>query len=156
LGGCIFLGWDAGAVASWSRNDTTVAHSSAEVEIKAIDMWILEALHIVEILELSLNYIPDEPIKLYVDSKSAIDLCTTLKSNHKTKHINMRINFIREQILRGFLVLCFVAGEDNVADMLTKPLTTGPFQGHRAVLMQGHGGKQVAHVHIFDAASYDD
>jgi len=40
----------------------------------------------------------DEPIKIYVDNKSAIELCTVLKTTHKTSAINVRVNFIRQCI----------------------------------------------------------
>jgi hypothetical protein len=45
LGGCAFMGLDAGAVLSFSRNDSimsSLSHSSTEAEIKAVDELMRE------------------------------------------------------------------------------------------------------------------
>ena len=81
------------------------------------------------------------PTKVLVDTKSGIDLVSTLKTGHKTKHINMRINFIRQCINDGIISLFFCKSEHNVADVLTKPLTGKLYDNHTHVIMQGHGGK---------------
>jgi hypothetical protein len=59
---------------------------------------------------------------IYTDSKSSIDLLSTLKSNENTKHINVRIYFIRESLNANKIQLKFIGTNDNVADGLTKPL----------------------------------
>jgi hypothetical protein len=45
-----------------------------------------------------------------------------LKQTHKARNINMRIQFIRECINNGLIVLLLIRSEDDVADVLTKPL----------------------------------
>ena len=151
LGGCIFLNRYSGAIKSFSKTDTqrtdarsdvgTLSHSSTEAEIKAIDEWLREVIHIVDILEFLMGRRYDKPVVLYVDNKSAIELCNSLKQNHKVKHINMRIAFIRELIKSKFVVLKFVGTADNTADLLTKPLAVVLFTKHRCTLLTGHGGK---------------
>jgi hypothetical protein len=56
------------------------------------------------------------------------------------QQINLRIHFIREMILKGFLTIHFVPTEENVADMLTKSLGKKGFPRHRQKLMYGHDG----------------
>ena len=56
------------------------------------------------------------------------------------KHINMRINFIREQINAGFIELHFVPTKFNVADILTKPLSYDMYIFLRNYLLNGFGG----------------
>ena len=142
LGGCVFMGLDAGAVANFSRNDTilsTLSHSSTEAEIRAVDLLLRELMHIIDICDcIQLYY--TEPIIVYCDNASAITLCETLKSTHRTKHINMIINFIRDKINDHFIELHFVPSEYNVADILTKPLAKDSFTRHRDILMNGHKG----------------
>jgi hypothetical protein len=142
LGGCIFMGYDSGAVSSFSRNDTIVSslsHSSTEAEIRAIDLILRDLIHILDICScIKLNFKSAVPV--YCDNKSAILLCETLKSTHRTKHINMIINFIREKINERIIELHFVPSEYNVADILTKPLAKDLFLKHRDVLMNGHKG----------------
>lgn len=142
LGGCVFMNTDSGAVCSFSRNDTkpsSLSHSSCEAEIKAMDEWVREVIHIMDMYSFLCGPY-DEPVHLFVDSLSAIQLCETLKQSHKVKHINMRIHAIREMIEDGFLVLHFIRTEKNVADVLTKALAEILFAAHRQVLLEGHGG----------------
>ena len=142
LGGCVFMGYDSGAVASFSRNDTIVSslsHSSTEAEIRAIDLLLRDLIHILDICSsINLNY--QSAVIVYCDNNSAILLCETLKSTHRTKHINMIINFIREKINERIIELHFVPSEYNVADILTKPLAKDLFLRHRDILMNGHKG----------------
>ena len=82
----------------------------------------------------------DTCVPVLVDSKSAILLCNTLKSTTKTKHINLRINYIRELINARIISLHFIVSEENVADLLTKALPTVRFERHTNILMRGHNG----------------
>ena len=75
--------------------------------------------------------------KVYMDNKSAIELCSTLKSTYKTSAINMRINFIRECINRKIISLHFISTEKNVADLLTKALGVDLLQQHRFRILHG-------------------
>lgn len=133
----------SGAVKSFSKNDTTpssLSHSSTEAEIKAIDEWIREVIHIIDIVSYLCADTVKKPVKLFVDNKSAIELCETLKQNHKVKHINLRIHYIREVIEAGLVELHFCPSEFNVADMLTKALAGPHFEALRDILFNGHKG----------------
>jgi hypothetical protein len=144
LGGCVFMNYESGAIRTFSRNSTTagttLSHSSTESEIKAIDEVIRELMHIMDIVRFMAGKY-DEPIIIYVDNKSAITLMETLKTNNRVKHINLRINFIREMIKCRFIELHFVPTAYNVADVLTKPLDVATFIRLRDIMMNGHGGK---------------
>jgi hypothetical protein len=144
-------GYSSGAVFSFSRNDTirnvrqtimsSLSHSSTEAEIKALDVLILEILHILDVTRF-LACEQELPIKLYCDNKSAAMIFATLKSNHKVKRLNMRIQFICELIQDGTIAIHFVPTKFNVADMLTKALPKREFELLRHILMKGHGGKE--------------
>ncbi len=136
LGYCQFLGMDSGCIQATSINDTTISHSSMEAEIKALDACILSVIHIRNLMEFvhrQINY----PTIIFIDSKSAIDLVTTLKINHKSRHINMRINFIRRCINDRIISIHFISSEKNVADTLTKPLSGDIFKRHSEKLLYG-------------------
>jgi len=149
LGGCVFMNNTSGAIFSFSRNDTirnilgsilsSLSHSSTESEIKAIDVLITELLHILDIARFVAG--PMElPIIVYCDNQSANLIFETLRTNHKVKHLNMRIQAIREQIIMGNFAIHFVPTAYNVADILTKALPQAQFEFLRNILMQGHGG----------------
>jgi hypothetical protein len=141
LGGCIFLGLESGAIESWSLNDSLVSHSSMESEIRALDLLIRVMIHIRQLM-MFMNLLPidAEPTILYVDNESMITRSATLKSAPKTRHINMAINYIREQINERSISLVWIPTDKNVADLLTKPLAKDPFERHAAKLLSGHGG----------------
>eukprot|EP01034_Spumella_vulgaris_P047527 gene47527-biopygen36851 len=84
------------------------------------------------------------PVKIYCDDKSAKMLFETLKTNHRVKHINVRIQSIRELITQGIFAIHFVPTAHNVADILTKALPVTQFKFLRNILMLGHGGQEPA------------
>lgn len=61
-------------------------------------------------------------IPFFVDNKSAIDTATGESINCRSKHIERRYHFIREQCQAGFLKIHQIPTEDMLADHLTKPL----------------------------------
>ena len=46
----------------------------------------------------------------------------------KTKHILRAANFLRDLVARRYFTVVKIAGEDNVADMLTKPVSVAVYR----------------------------
>ncbi|GKD92567.1 hypothetical protein Tco_1372404, partial [Tanacetum coccineum] len=61
-------------------------------------------------------------IPLYCDNKSAITLCCNNVQHPRSKHIDIRHHFIKEQVENGVVELYFVRTEYQLADIFTKPL----------------------------------
>ncbi|GJU55418.1 retrovirus-related pol polyprotein from transposon TNT 1-94 [Tanacetum coccineum] len=61
-------------------------------------------------------------IHLYCDNKSAIALCCNSVQHSRSKHIDIRHHFIKEQVENGVVELYFVKTEYQLADIFTKPL----------------------------------
>ncbi|GKB19453.1 retrovirus-related pol polyprotein from transposon TNT 1-94 [Tanacetum coccineum] len=61
-------------------------------------------------------------IPLYCDNKSAIALCCNNVQHSRSKHIDIRHHFIKEQVENGVVELYFVRTEYQLADIFTKPL----------------------------------
>jgi hypothetical protein len=139
LGGCLFLGLDSGAIHSFSKKETTVSHSSTESELKALDELVRVIIHTRNLLSF-IGYPQEEPTVVHIDNNSAIELCKTLRTTSKTRHVNVVINFIREQINARVVRLLFVPTLDNVADIFTKPLARELYTKHQNTLMHGFGG----------------
>ena len=69
-----------------------------------------------------------ENLDLYCDNQSALDLSNNPMHHEKTKHIDVKLNFIRD-ILEKFKF--FILKNDikvNPTDMLTKSLPTEKFK----------------------------
>lgn len=66
-------------------------------------------------------------IPLYCDNTSAIAISNNPVMHPKTKHIEVRYHFIRDHVLKKHISLEHVATEDQLADILTKPLPDARF-----------------------------
>ncbi|GJR92100.1 retrovirus-related pol polyprotein from transposon TNT 1-94 [Tanacetum coccineum] len=61
-------------------------------------------------------------IPLYCDNKSAIALCCNNVQHSRSKHIDVRCHFIKQQVENGVVELYFVGTEYQLADIFTKSL----------------------------------
>jgi hypothetical protein len=136
LGGAFFITKDSGAICSYSKKDISVSHSSTEAEIKAIDLCIRTIIYLRDLLR-ELGYPQHDPTKLYVDNKSAMQICESLKGHNRIKHLNVRINYIRQMVNARVVELLFVPSAENVADILTKPLARPAFERCSYRLLKG-------------------
>lgn len=145
LGGCIFLGLDSGAFYSFSTNSTLVAQSSTHSEIMAIFKTVRYIIHTRNLLKF-LGRECTEPTTIYVDNKSAIEICNELKNPAKTGSINMQIQTIREHLNNKEIKLVFIPTRLNVADVLTKSLPRERHDYHTHKLLCGFDGLEVRTV----------
>nr|GFB15593.1 hypothetical protein [Tanacetum cinerariifolium] len=67
-------------------------------------------------------------IPLYCDNRSAIALCYNNVQHSRSKHIDIRHHFIREQVERGVVELYFVTTNYQLADIFTKALPRQRFK----------------------------
>nr|GEY48126.1 retrovirus-related Pol polyprotein from transposon TNT 1-94 [Tanacetum cinerariifolium] len=67
-------------------------------------------------------------IPLYYDTRSAIALCCNNVQHFRSKHINIRHHFIREQVKRGVVKLYFVTTNYQLANIFTKALRRQQFE----------------------------
>ncbi|GJX65554.1 integrase, catalytic region, zinc finger, CCHC-type containing protein [Tanacetum coccineum] len=61
-------------------------------------------------------------IPMYCNNKSAIALCCNNVQHSRSKHIDIRYHFIKEQVENGVVKLYFVRTEYQLADIFTKAL----------------------------------
>ncbi|GJV52924.1 retrovirus-related pol polyprotein from transposon TNT 1-94 [Tanacetum coccineum] len=67
-------------------------------------------------------------IPLYCDNRSAIALCCNNVQHSRSKHIDIRHHFIREQVEKGVVELYFVTTDYQLADIFTKALSRERFE----------------------------
>nr|GFA35615.1 retrovirus-related Pol polyprotein from transposon TNT 1-94 [Tanacetum cinerariifolium] len=106
---------------SWSsKRQKSAAISSTEAEYIALSgccaqiLWMRSQL---SDYDLVFNKIP-----MYCDNKSAIALCCNNVQHSRSKHIDIRYHFIKEQVEQGVIELYFVNTEYQLADLFTKAL----------------------------------
>ncbi|GKD58015.1 retrovirus-related pol polyprotein from transposon TNT 1-94 [Tanacetum coccineum] len=73
--------------------------------------------------EFAFNKIP-----LYCDNKSVIDLCCNNVQHLRSKHIDVKYHFIKEQVKNGVVELYFIRTEYQLVDIFTKSLTRERFE----------------------------
>lgn len=120
---------------TWKRKkQTMVAKSSAKVEYRAMAtatseiVWLRALLH-----ELNCNP-SSEPTKLYCDNQAAVHIASNPVFHEQTKHIEVNCHFVREKILDKTITTPYICSKDQIADILTKALPPGVFQGLRCKL----------------------
>lgn len=111
-----------GSPITWKSNkQTIVATSSAEAEFIAMSSATKEIAwlrRLVECFDIKQN----GPVQLNTDSQAAIAMVVKPKLGARTKHIDTKFHHVKEAVNSGEIELNFVPGENNVADILTKPL----------------------------------
>ena len=65
---------------------------------------------------------------IYRDNWSFIRLSVNLVFHDKSKHIGIKYHFIRDMVEKGAVKLLYVTTNEQVADVLTKPLSKVKFE----------------------------
>jgi hypothetical protein len=117
-----------GNLVTWrSKKQKVVARSSAEAEFRGLAKGICELLWVRRVLqELGLDH--QEPMQLYCDNKSAIEIARNPIHHDRTKHVEIDRHFIKEKLDSKIIDLVFVRSEDQVADVLTKAVSSRLFR----------------------------
>ncbi|KAJ9552126.1 hypothetical protein OSB04_016171 [Centaurea solstitialis] len=114
-----------------STRQKSVSRSSTEAEYKALAnastelVWTKNLLH-----ELGLT--TNQPPTLFCDNTGATYLCANPVYHSRMKHIALDYHFVREQVSAGKLRVLHISSQDQLADMLTKPLARAPFLRNRS------------------------
>ncbi|GMF26136.1 unnamed protein product [Phytophthora fragariaefolia] len=113
----------AGGPVAWAaRRQSIVALSTAEAEYAAACEACQEGQAIKNIL-MELSATREISFKLGVDSQAAIALATHPTYSRKTRHIELRLHYVRGMANQGNVMLLKVSGDENPADRLTKAIT---------------------------------
>ena len=118
----------SGTAISWrSKKQTTVALSTAEAEYVSLAAAAQEAIWLRLLLK-TLGQDTANVIKIYEDNNSAICIAKNPVTHARTKHIDIKYHFIRDQIDRQVLEVDYCCTQEMVADILTKPLAKDQFE----------------------------
>lgn len=56
---------------------------------------------------------------LHCDNTSTVNIAKNLVFHHRTKHIEIDVHFVREQVARGVIKLAPISGDDQIANIFT-------------------------------------
>ena len=113
-----------GNLVTWrSKKQNVVARSSAEVEYRAMSHGVCELLWL-RILMGELGFNLEKPVNLYCDNKAAISIAHNPVQHDRTKNVEVDRHFIKEKLTNGIISVPFVKSEDQLADILTKAVSS--------------------------------
>ncbi|PKI35921.1 hypothetical protein CRG98_043675 [Punica granatum] len=115
------------------RRSRTVARSSTESEYKSLANATAEILWLQSLLR-ELEVSQCHPPTLWCDNISAIYLTAILIFHARIKHIEIDYHFVRERFMRKQLSIRFINSDDQLADALTKGLSSSRFADIRSKL----------------------
>lgn len=116
-----------GTTISWKSNrKSVVALSTTEAEYIVVSEALKEAMWLKEMIEEM--GIHQEGFKVHCDNQSAIHLIKHQVFHERSKHIDVKLHFVRDIINKGLVKVVKISIEDNPADMLTKALPTAKFK----------------------------
>lgn len=118
---------------SWrSIKQKSVSLSSMESEFIALTEATKELIWLQNILNECKTYelISENIIKavLLIDNQAAIDFVKSPVENYRTKHIDVKLFFVRDLIYQELFHVKYVQSKNNCADIFTKPLTKSDLQ----------------------------
>ena len=116
-----------GAVSWLSKKQATVALSTAEAEYVALSAATQEAIWLRRLLT-DVGESLEDPVVINEDNQGAIAMAKNPVGHARTKHIDIRYHFVREGVQNGAIILKYVATDEMIADILTKPLPKHPFE----------------------------
>jgi len=98
-----------------------VALLTVEAEYMAFSRATTQALWINKYL-CKIGLLLSRPITIYADNKGLITYCLNDKNHRQTKHINIRLHFVKDQVKFGKVNFEDIPTANNIADLFTKPL----------------------------------
>ena len=104
-----------------SRLQPHVSLSSCESEYTTASKVSCEILWMRYLFE-ELGYDMTRPSLLFVDNKSAIQVLKHPEHQSTMKHVHRAYHWIREQVEQRTIAVCHIPGDENPADIFTKPL----------------------------------
>jgi hypothetical protein len=88
-----------------------VARSSAETEYRAMTLSLCEMMWVKSLLS-ELRLFRGEPLQLWCDSKSTINIANNPVQHDRTKHVEINRFFIKEKLNSGALNLNYVKSKE--------------------------------------------
>jgi bifunctional DNase/RNase len=113
---------------SWlSKKQSSISLSTTEADYIATTTcctyvsWMKQTLK-----DIQVDY--DEPIPIYCDNTSAINISKNLVMHSKTKNIPIKYHFLEEHVAEKNIKVEYVCTKEQVENIFTKPLPRESFE----------------------------
>ena len=110
-----------------------MALSTVEAEYVAACLASCEAVWLRKLLS-DLFDLRVDATCIYCDNQICVNLSKNLLFHDKSKHIDIKYHYVRDMVQRGAVKLQYVATNEKIADVLTKPLARVKFEYFREKL----------------------
>jgi histone deacetylase 1/2 len=135
MSGYCFALTDNGPLVSWqARKQGCIALSSCEAEYVALSQAAQEMVFLSGLINdigIEVREIPT----LFCDNQGSVALASNSMCNKRSKHIDIRHHFIRDQVKSSKVKVTYVSTRENWADLFTKNLSNPRFAELSLVLM---------------------
>ena len=116
------------------RVTADAARSSAESELRALDLGSRDALWIRKLAKAFRMPEGDLPVPIYEDNQACFYIAKNNKWTSATKHVANMYFAVRDDIIDERIDLLPVDSKDNLADIFTKPLRQKNFEKFRSAI----------------------
>ncbi|PON92598.1 hypothetical protein TorRG33x02_116920, partial [Trema orientale] len=130
--GAVFL-LNFGVVTWSSKKQQIVTFSTTEIEFVTTASSSCQVIWLRRLLEV-LHSKQQGPTMINCDNLSAIKLSKNPVLHGRSKHIDVRYHFLPDLCKNGVIELVFCKSEDQLANILTKPLKLAIFMKLRSML----------------------
>ena len=125
-----------GPLISWkSRKQPTVALSTCEAEYVALANAVQEAKFLNQICKDMKVSINQGKSLIRIDNQGAMNLAKNPVHHQRTKHIDIKYHFIRQEIQEGRINLEYIPTEQNTADIFTKAANKNKLERFRTNML---------------------
>jgi hypothetical protein len=130
--GYVFM-MGSGAISWSSKKQAIVTLSTTEAEFIAAAACACQAIWLKRLL-CELGYHQEGPTSIHCDNVSTIKLSKNPVLHGRSKHIDVRYHFLRDLCKEGIIDMIYCRSEDQIADIMTKPLKIAAFVKLRDML----------------------
>ena len=116
-----------------STLQTEIALSTAEAEYIALSSALRQVIPLMTMMQeiqlvIPINVSePDFVCKVHEDNQSCIKMATGVNISPRTKHIALKYHHFRSHMKSGRVAIVYRPTEEQLADLLTKPLSNEAF-----------------------------
>ena len=122
-----------GAISWSSRKQLVVTLSSTEAEFISAASSACQVVWMRRILQ-ELKHVQHKATMVYCDNVSTIKLFRNPVMHGRSKHIDVRFHFLRDLIKEGVVDLVQCSSQEQIANILTKPLKLDLFTRLRGLM----------------------